>query len=130
MGTDAKSTFSKDANIPMSSKEKLKKAIKDYGSTVIVFHVTISLMSLGGCYLLISSGIDLVEILKHFNIGEGTLTKVASSNAGTFVIAYAVHKCFAPVRMAITLASTPFIVRYLRNMGYIKGKGNNLGGGK
>lgn len=39
---------------PMSAKEKLKKAVKDYGSTVIVFHVTISLLSLGGCYILVS----------------------------------------------------------------------------
>jgi len=31
----------------LSTKEKLRKAIKEYGSTVIVFHVTISLMSLG-----------------------------------------------------------------------------------
>lgn len=38
----------------MTRKEKLKKAVKEYGSTVIVFHVTISLISLGTCYLLVS----------------------------------------------------------------------------
>lgn len=38
----------------LSSKEKFKKAVKEYGSTVIVFHVTISLLSLGACYLLVS----------------------------------------------------------------------------
>ncbi|RVE41311.1 hypothetical protein evm_014039 [Chilo suppressalis] len=130
MSTDGKPPLSKNENVQMSSKEKLKKAIKDYGSTVIVFHVAISLMSLGGCYLLISSGVDLVEMLKHFKIGEGTLTKVAASNAGTFVIAYAVHKCFAPIRMAITLTATPFIVRYLRNVGFLKRNFNNTGDGK
>lgn len=38
----------------LSKKEKLKKAVKEYGSTVIVFHVGISLISLGTCYLLVS----------------------------------------------------------------------------
>lgn len=71
---------------------------------------------------------DLVAILKSFNIGEGTVSKLASSNAGTFVIAYAVHKVFAPVRMAITLAATPFLVRYLRHIGIIKRK-INIGDG-
>ncbi|XP_060800980.1 protein FAM210B, mitochondrial isoform X2 [Amyelois transitella] len=114
---------------PMSAKEKLKKAVKEYGSTVIVFHVSISILSLGGCYLLISSGVDIVALLKYFNIGEGTVSKVVSSNAGTFVAAYAVHKLLAPVRIAITLTATPFIVRYLRNVGFLK---HNLrsGGGK
>ncbi|KAM3959021.1 LOW QUALITY PROTEIN: uncharacterized protein ACR2FA_006860 [Aphomia sociella] len=115
-------------NRPLSAKEKLKQAVKEYGSTVIIFHISISLLS-GGCYLLVTSGVDLVAILKYFNIGEGTLSKVASSNAGTFVVAYAVHKCFAPVRIAITLTATPFIVRYLRNIGFIKSN-VKTGGGK
>lgn len=38
----------------VSSREKMKRAVRDYGSTVIVFHVCISLISLGSCYLLVS----------------------------------------------------------------------------
>lgn len=37
-----------------TAKSKLKKAVKEYGSTVIVFHVGISLASLGMFYLLVS----------------------------------------------------------------------------
>lgn len=49
------STDKKDANESKSSmKEKLKKAVTEYGSTVIVFHVGISLISLGTCYILVS----------------------------------------------------------------------------
>lgn len=40
--------------IVLSRAEKLKKAVKEYGSTVIVFHVSISLVSLGTFYLLVS----------------------------------------------------------------------------
>lgn len=41
-------------DVPLSRKEMLKKAMKDYGSTVIIFHVGISLISLGSFYLLVS----------------------------------------------------------------------------
>lgn len=40
--------------VELSRTEKLKKTVKEYGSTVIVFHVTISLASLGTFYLLVS----------------------------------------------------------------------------
>lgn len=50
---------------------------------------------------------------------EGKVGSVATG-ASTFVIAYAVHKVFAPVRISITLAAAPFIVRYLRNIGFLK----------
>ena len=43
----------------LSQREKLKRAVKEYGSTVIVFHVTISLISLGGFYLAVSRCVAL-----------------------------------------------------------------------
>jgi len=33
-----------------STTERLKRAVRDYGATVIVFHVSISITSLGICY--------------------------------------------------------------------------------
>lgn len=43
-----------DPDKGLSQKDRLKRAVKEYGSTVIVFHVTISLISLGGFYALVS----------------------------------------------------------------------------
>lgn len=43
-----------DSNKKLTRGEMLKRAVKEYGSTVIVFHVAISLASLGTCYALIS----------------------------------------------------------------------------
>ena len=43
-----------------------------------------------------------------------------AAEASNFVIAYALHKILAPVRIGITLAATPVIVRYLRKMGVLK----------
>ncbi|XP_050079045.1 uncharacterized protein LOC126565878 [Anopheles maculipalpis] len=106
--------------VPVSRKDRLKKAIKEYGSTVLVFHVSISLASLGTCYLLVSSGIDMVSLLERMGWGDSALASKAGAGAGTFVIAYAIHKVFAPVRISITLGATPLIVRYLRRKGILK----------
>lgn len=38
----------------LSQKDRLKRTVKEYGSTVIVFHIGISLISLGGFYLAVS----------------------------------------------------------------------------
>lgn len=38
----------------LSQKDRLKRAVKEYGSTVVVFHIGISLISLGGFYLAVS----------------------------------------------------------------------------
>lgn len=43
-----------------------------------------------------------------------------ATEAGLFVVAYAVHKVLAPLRISITLAATPFIVRYLRKINVLK----------
>jgi len=43
-----------------------------------------------------------------------------ATGASTFVVAYAVHKVFAPVRIATTLFATPLIVRWLRAKGVLR----------
>ncbi|KAK3914062.1 Protein FAM210B, mitochondrial [Frankliniella fusca] len=105
---------SKNSEESNNKKSKIVKAIKDYGPTVIVFHVTISLISLGGFYLAVTSGIDVRSIFAFKDFSSELAGEV-----GAFVIAYAVHKMFAPVRISMTLFCTPFIVRYLRKVGIL-----------
>ena len=50
------------------------------------------------------------------------LVRNLGSGATTFVIAYAVHKAFAPARIGVTLTCAPLIVRYLRRKGVLKAK--------
>ncbi|XP_014787632.1 uncharacterized protein LOC106881681 [Octopus bimaculoides] len=109
-----------DAPIELTRRQQLQRAVKEYGSTVMVFHITISLMSLGGFYLAVSSGIDLVGLMMKLGIGENILKSRLATGASTFVVAYAVHKVFAPVRIGITLSATPLIVKYLRLKGILK----------
>lgn len=102
----------------LSQKERLKRAVREYGATVIVFHTCISLFTLGVSYAVVSSGIDVVGLLSKIGVGQSIL-KLATG-ASTFVMAYAVHKVFAPARIACTLTATPLIVRYLRKIGFLK----------
>jgi hypothetical protein len=108
-------------NVVLSKAEQLKRAVAQYGATVIVFHVTISLASLGFFYLIVSSGVDVASLVEKIPmIGDHMSKNSIAAGASTFVMAYAVHKVFAPVRISITLGSVPFIVRYLRSRGILK----------
>lgn len=67
------------------------------------------------------SGIDVVSYLMQLPyVGERLSSSQAAAGASTFVVAYAVHKVFAPVRISITLTATPIIVRYLRARGILR----------
>lgn len=106
-----------------SKREQFQRAVKQYGSTVVIFHVGISLASLGFFYTLVSSGVDVVSLVEKAPlVGEQLKNNSIAAGASTFVIAYAVHKVFAPLRISITLGSVPFLVKYLRARGFMKPK--------
>ncbi|KAM7006548.1 protein FAM210B, mitochondrial [Tautogolabrus adspersus] len=103
-----------------SKAQRLKKVFKEYGAVGVSFHVGISLMSLGMFYLLISSGIDMAALLCKVGFSEAIVRSKMAAGTSTFVLAYAIHKLFAPVRMSITLVCVPLIVRYFRKTGLFK----------
>lgn len=100
--------------------QQLKKVFKEYGAVGVSFHIGISLMSLGMFYLLISSGIDMAAILCKLGFSEELVQSKMAAGTSTFLLAYAIHKLFAPVRISITVVSVPLIVRYFRRTGLFK----------
>ncbi|XP_074528753.1 protein FAM210B, mitochondrial [Halichoeres trimaculatus] len=100
--------------------QQLKKVFKEYGAVGVSFHIGISLMSLGMFYLLISSGIDMAALLCKVGFSETVVQSKMAAGTSTFVLAYAIHKLFAPLRISITLVSVPLIVRYFRKTGLFK----------
>ncbi|GAV02203.1 hypothetical protein RvY_12798 [Ramazzottius varieornatus] len=105
---------------PLTSREKLRAAIRDYGSTVLVFHVASGCTFLSMWYLIVSSGVDLSSLIRTLGL-EGRLSSLAGG-ATTFVVAYAIHKATAPLRIGFTLTAAPLIVNYLRRKGVMKVK--------
>ena len=63
------------------------------------------------------SGLDVDKVFAYFNI-ESSGTK---KGASTFAIAYILHKVLLPLRVTVTVASVPLIVRQLRARGWMKG---------
>ncbi|KAM6248293.1 protein FAM210B, mitochondrial [Porphyrio hochstetteri] len=128
-GTSAKDagvSTEKAATDPSGEKKKLNKSqqlkqvFKEYGAVGVSFHVGISLVSLGIFYLAVSSGVDMTAVLFKLGFSESSLQSKMAAGTSTFVLAYAVHKLFAPVRISITVVSVPFIVRYCRKIGFFK----------
>lgn len=64
------------------------------------------------------SGLDMHEIVSTMCNDEMT-TKLLSESS-TFTLAYGIHKLFAPIRIMITLAVAPALVRFLRRKGILK----------
>ncbi|KAJ7374777.1 hypothetical protein OS493_005127 [Desmophyllum pertusum] len=104
----------------LALKDRLKFVVAEYGTTAIVFHVSISLTSLGLCYTAVKSGIDVQAALQSIGVSSTVTESGVATGASTFVVAYACHKVFAPLRMFMTITCTPLIVRKLRKMGILK----------
>ncbi|MBN3325132.1 F210B protein, partial [Atractosteus spatula] len=66
------------------------------------------------------SGIDMAAVLFKLGFSQAVVQSKMAAGTSTFVLAYAVHKLFAPVRISVTLVSVPFIVRYFRKTGLFK----------
>ncbi|RWS23710.1 hypothetical protein B4U80_04356 [Leptotrombidium deliense] len=105
------------ASAEPSKVERLKLAVRDYGVTVVVFHVIISIASLAICYFVVSIGLPVEAVIEKLSISKNFVHHAAAG--GAFVVAYVLHKCFAPVRMACTLFCAPPLVRYLRARGIL-----------
>ncbi|XP_074144750.1 protein FAM210B, mitochondrial [Sminthopsis crassicaudata] len=107
-----------------SKHQQLRKVFKEYGAVAVCLHIGISLISLGIFYLVVSSGVDITSFLYKLGFAESLYNSKVVAGTSTFVMAYAVHKLFAPVRISITLFSLPLVVRYFRKMGFFKAPGN------
>ncbi|MCJ8729221.1 hypothetical protein PDJAM_G00103650 [Pangasius djambal] len=109
-----------DPEKKQNKTKELKKVFKEYGAVGVSFHIGISLISLGIFYIAVSSGINMTAVLSKLGFTESVVQSKMAAGTSTFVLAYAVHKLFAPFRISITLVSVPLIVQYLRKTGIFK----------
>jgi len=99
-----KSVMSKDA-----SELKPADLLKKYGTAYLVTSISLALVSFSLCYLLVSQGVDVADLLSKVGIEAGD----TATNAGTVGIAYAVHKAASPIRFPPTVALTPVVAGWL-----------------
>uniref|UniRef100_A0A8C1L002 Family with sequence similarity 210 member B n=1 Tax=Cyprinus carpio TaxID=7962 RepID=A0A8C1L002_CYPCA len=108
------------SDVEPSKTQQLRKVFKEYGAVGVSFHIGISLISLGMFYLAVSSGLDMTALLCKLGFSESVVQSRMAAGTSTFVLAYAVHKLFAPLRISITLVCVPLIVRHLRKTGLFR----------
>uniref|UniRef100_A0A2I2YJY4 DUF1279 domain-containing protein n=1 Tax=Gorilla gorilla gorilla TaxID=9595 RepID=A0A2I2YJY4_GORGO len=103
-----------------SKSQQLKKIFQEYDTVGVSLYTGISLISLVIFYMVVSSGVDMSAVLLKLGFKESLVQSKMAAGTSTFVVAYAIHKLFAPVRISITLVSVPLIVRWFRKVGFFK----------
>lgn len=91
-----------------SDKVKPQDLLRKYGPAYLITSIFLAVISYALCYILISSGVDVVFLLEKV----GIKSSVAATNTGTAAIAYAVHKAASPIRFPPTVALTPVVARW------------------
>jgi hypothetical protein len=89
----------------VTNELKPKQLLAKYGIAYLVTSISLALVSFSLCYILVSNGVDVASILTKFGIESS----VTAANAGTFALAYAVHKAASPIRFPPTVFLTPIV---------------------
>lgn len=101
---------SKDEDKQGKSKgQEAKELLAKYGGAYLATSITLSLISFGLCYALISAGVDVQTLLQKVGIS----TNETGEKVGTFALAYAAHKAASPIRFPPTVALTPIVARWI-----------------
>lgn len=90
-------------------KVKPGDLLKKYGAAYLVTSITLAIISFALCFFLVSKGIDVAALLNKIGIKATGMT----SGAGTFSIAYAIHKAASPIRFPPTVILTPIMSEWL-----------------
>uniref|UniRef100_J3LXQ7 DUF1279 domain-containing protein n=1 Tax=Oryza brachyantha TaxID=4533 RepID=J3LXQ7_ORYBR len=92
-----------------SRTEQAKELLSKYGGAYLATSITLSLISFTLCYLLISAGVDVQDLLGKVGIATGE----TGGKVGTFALAYAAHKAASPIRFPPTVALTPVVANWI-----------------
>jgi len=102
-------TFRDKKGEPGSRRASAGELLKKYGSAYLITSISLTLVSLVVNYYLVDIGVDVPALLAKIGIQVGAL----GDKAGTFAIAYALHKAESPIRFPPTVALTPVVARFL-----------------
>lgn len=104
---------------PLNPRQRLKLLVRDYGTSAMVVHISISLFSLGCCYMIVRTGIPIGNLMTNSHIFTSKTAQYAETS-GTFAIAYVIHKSLFLLRLTATCGITPYLVKTLRSRGILK----------
>ncbi|GER27176.1 hypothetical protein STAS_02849, partial [Striga asiatica] len=105
----SKETNEESKDTTKSKGDQAKELLAKYGGAYLATSITLSLISFGLCYFLVSSGVDVPALLHKVGIS----TDETGEKVGTFALAYAAHKAASPIRFPPTVALTPIVASWI-----------------
>jgi hypothetical protein len=95
-------------------KEKLKLLMKKYGWFFIGTHFSIYFTVLGGIYLALNQGVDVIGLLRRLGVDRWVDISKFDSVASKLLLAFLLTKITSPIRIPITVTLTPLVARTFR----------------
>jgi len=103
---------------------RFKQMVKDYWYIIIPVEIGTGVMWYGGIFIMLKSGVDIVQILDSAGVSESTLSKLpnAGGEAGYHALAFICWKVISPIRHTVSLGITAAVVSWLEKTrpGYLK----------
>lgn len=101
----------------MSIYQRFTMAYKQHGKVLLGVHLFTSAFWAGGCFYLVTSGVDVVGLLEWFGVNDYIVSKFKSSQLGNAAAAYLCYKLLTPARYTVTLGGTNLMIKYLQRQG-------------
>lgn len=95
---------------PPTLTQRLKGFLKQYGKLGLGVYLGISTISVSSLYLALRTGVDVKALIKSIGLPDSGIW----DSAGTFAVAYAIHKILMPLRLFLTVALTTWISKKTR----------------
>ncbi|MBT3221931.1 MAG: hypothetical protein HN348_22885 [Proteobacteria bacterium] len=80
-------------------KERYEDVVLEYGQIAVIIHISVFIPVLIGFW---------------YAIEAGWQTESTAASVGTFWAAYAAAKATSPLRIGVTIVTTPFVARLVR----------------
>jgi len=100
---------------------RFKTMAKDYWYVFLPVHFVTSCAWFGGFYLVVYSGVDVVQILENIGASDSIVNALKRyEHTGNFAVAFFIYELAKPIRYAATVGATTATINILSARGIIK----------
>lgn len=101
---------------PTTLLDRTRIFFKKYGKVGLGVYLLVSSSTFITIYSLIHAGVDVAKLIEWL----GLPVPKWSEKASTLIIAYTIYKILLPIRLMVSAALTPPIMKYLKRINWIK----------
>jgi len=102
---------------------RFRKAYKNYGKVLIGVYCATYCIFFTSFVGISYAGLDIIFFLEwlrdHAYLPQAIIDKITTSGAGHLAVAFILCKVISPIKYAITLVGTKYLVAFLRRRGYL-----------